>query len=806
MTILTSNPTVAGSSGNRALTTAVLMSGAAFFLFILFLPVAIQASLWQLWLLTGLLLLAGSLAVTGVMLIRRNQIANGIRLAIAGHLLLFLVAPALLGQGFFMGVTAILLTVIVASRTVGEKEAREAILAAVLVGIVAIMLDILWPGERLLLPRMVQVAMPALSIAVLLALILLIIRQFAGYTVRVKLITTFLAVSLFSLAAVTYFSGRTLQTILTDQAGAGLQRLAHNQALAAGNHLVRQIDTLQSLSLNRIVYDGVQLANTAYDSGTVPGQLEQREREWQAAGYNEPIIQERLTNNVAAQLLIFGNRFTDHASLLVTDRYGGLVGATSRTPNFGQAQQPWWQATHNDGRGRLYIGQPEFNERTGSYNLILAIPILAPNSQQVVGILASSFRMKALADLLLIGQEGESGQAELYLPSGLTLQGGAIRPRQAALDIATLSELHESDIPYASQTYREVSSLVSAAPVKALSGEEYVSNLNWTVVAHQSRAESLAAVQAQEQNTLFLALGVALGAAAVAVATAQLLTNPITRLNEAATRIAAGDFWAEAAVESRDEIGHLATTFNGMTAELRRTLKGMEERSRALSVSAEVSRRLSTILDHKELVAAVVQQVQEAFNYYHVHIYLYDDASELFVLTGGTGEASRAMLAAGHKIGWGRGLVGTAAAQNQVMLAPDTSREKDWLPNPLLPDTKAEVAVPIARGDKVLGVLDVQHNVTGSLGESDAALLQSIADQVAIALQNAYLFAEVQRQMKREALVNAIGQKIQNAATIETVLESAAQELGRALGAPTTRVRLNLAAARNKEQTLESAG
>jgi GAF domain-containing protein/HAMP domain-containing protein len=290
------------------------------------------------------------------------------------------------------------------------------------------------------------------------------------------------------------------------------------------------------------------------------------------------------------------------------------------------------------------------------------------------------------------------------------------------------------------------------------------------------------------------------------VATAQLLTNPITRLNEAATRIAAGDFWAEAAVESRDEIGHLATTFNGMTAELRRTLKGMEERSRALSVSAEVSRRLSTILDHKELVAAVVQQVQEAFNYYHVHIYLYDDASELFVLTGGTGEASRAMLAAGHKIGWGRGLVGTAAAQNQVMLAPDTSREKDWLPNPLLPDTKAEVAVPIARGDKVLGVLDVQHNVTGSLGESDAALLQSIADQVAIALQNAYLFAEVQRQMKREALVNAIGQKIQNAATIETVLESAAQELGRALGAPTTRVRLNLAAARNKEQTLESAG
>jgi GAF domain-containing protein/HAMP domain-containing protein len=807
MTIPTSKPAVIASTGDRALNAAVITGGAAIFLFIATLLIAIiRTPGWQMWLIAGFLSLVIALAIWGASLIRRHQVVNGVRLALAGPLLLYLVVSALVaGVGFFLGLLAILQTLIVSRQTLEDREANKAIPASLLVGILAAMLHVLWPGERLLLAQIVYDVTSALSLAILLAIVLLIIRQFSGYTVRVKLITAFLAVSLLSLASITYFNSRTLQTILSDQAGAAMQQLADSQALAAGDLLVRQMDTLQSLSLNRVIYEGVQNANAAYSTAPISVQLEQLEQEWQAAGYNDPIVQERLTNSVAAQLLIFANRFTDHASLMVTDQHGALVGTSNRTANYVQADMHWWPAAFNEGRGALHIGQAEFDERTGSFNVITAVPIYAPNSQRAIGVLATSFRMKALADLLLAGPGDDSGQAELYLPGGLSLHAGDIRPRPAAVEVTLLEELLEAETSYTTAMYHGVPNLIAAAPVTSVSHDEYVANLNWRVIGHQSRAESLAAARLQERNTLFLALGVALGAAVAAVATAQLLTNPIIRLNETATRLAAGDFSAQASVESRDEIGHLATTFNSMTAELRRTLKGMEDRSRALAVSADVSRRLSTILDHKELVAAVVQQVQEAFNYYHVHIYLHDESSGLLVMTGGTGEAGRAMLAAGHKIARGRGLVGRAAVLNEVVLAPDTAREKDWLPNPLLPDTKTEVAVPIASGNQILGVLDVQHNVTGSLGESDAALLQSIADQVAIALQNAYLFAEVQRQVERETLVNAIGQKIQSAATLEAVLETAVQELGRALGAPATRVQLNLAATRSKERILESA-
>jgi GAF domain-containing protein len=109
----------------------------------------------------------------------------------------------------------------------------------------------------------------------------------------------------------------------------------------------------------------------------------------------------------------------------------------------------------------------------------------------------------------------------------------------------------------------------------------------------------------------------------------------------------------------------------------------------------------------------------------------------------------------------------------------------------LLPNTRSEIATPIMLGDEVLGVLDVQQDVRGGLTRADAELLQSIANQVAIALRNAELYEHAQKAAEREAVVNVINQRIQQAASLDGVLQTAAEEIGRALGARETTIQLD---------------
>ena len=306
-----------------------------------------------------------------------------------------------------------------------------------------------------------------------------------------------------------------------------------------------------------------------------------------------------------------------------------------------------------------------------------------------------------------------------------------------------------------------------------------------------------ASLQAQTTSFAYFLLSLLL-VLIVGAGTLVLITNralqPLTTLAKAAQAIQQGDLNQQVSVSTRDEIGTLTTAFNSMTSQMRNMIGTLEQRvadrTKALRTSAEVSRRLAAVNNPRQLAVDVVEEVQSAFNYYHAHIYFVDEASGDLLMAGGTGEAGAAMLARGHRIPKGRGLVGRAADTNAPVLVPDVTKEEGWLPNPMLPETKSETAIPISLGKQVLGVLDVQQNVVNGLGEEDVELLQSLASQVAISLQNARTLDEARTKANLETLANAIGQKIQRAASVEETLQTAIREIGVVLGA--SRVKASL--------------
>ncbi len=280
----------------------------------------------------------------------------------------------------------------------------------------------------------------------------------------------------------------------------------------------------------------------------------------------------------------------------------------------------------------------------------------------------------------------------------------------------------------------------------------------------------------------------------LAIFLSRQITRPVVRLTDVAQEIAKGNFDAQAEVASADEIGTLAKTFNVMTARLGQAFAEVNRRAAELATVAEVGTATATILQSDRLLQEVVDLTKERFNLYHSHIYLLDESGENLVLAMGAGEAGRQMKAQGLSIPLNReqSLVARAARERKGVTVNDVTKAPDFLPNPLLPDTRSELATPMIVGGKVIGVFDVQSDQVGRFTDSDINIQTTLAAQVATSIQNVRSFEQSKEQADLESMVNAIGQKIQRATSVDDTLQTAIREIGLALGA--SRVSANIGA------------
>jgi len=294
-----------------------------------------------------------------------------------------------------------------------------------------------------------------------------------------------------------------------------------------------------------------------------------------------------------------------------------------------------------------------------------------------------------------------------------------------------------------------------------------VSEMQETVIATRQRLEE--ETSATHINVLTVATILLAAALLISRAIGNALARPLVQLTDAATLLAEGDLSANAQMRSDDEFGLLANAFNTMAARLREIIGSLEERvaertaeleqtttlsekrSAELKAVSEVARAISTEVDFEKLLALITSLVSLEFGFYHVGVFLIDHVNNQAVLRSANSEGGKRMMARGHALAIGQvGIVGNVASTAAPRIALDVGEDATFFNNPDLPETRSEMALPLRLRGQVIGVLDVQSREQNAFTQADVETLTILADQIAIAIENARLLAE-----SKQALVES---------------------------------------------------
>jgi len=168
-------------------------------------------------------------------------------------------------------------------------------------------------------------------------------------------------------------------------------------------------------------------------------------------------------------------------------------------------------------------------------------------------------------------------------------------------------------------------------------------------------------------------------------------------------------------------------------------LRQAERRARLLRAANTVGKEVTSVLSLDELLPRMVNTIVDAYGFYYAGIFLTDESGEWANLSAGYGEAGKAMLAEGHKLQiGGNSMIGTCIRLNEARIALDVGEERVHFKNPHLPNTRSEMALPLPFGKKVLGAVTIQSVEEGAFSQDDITTLQTMADHLAVAIQNAY--------------------------------------------------------------------
>ena len=227
---------------------------------------------------------------------------------------------------------------------------------------------------------------------------------------------------------------------------------------------------------------------------------------------------------------------------------------------------------------------------------------------------------------------------------------------------------------------------------------------------------------------------------------------------------------------TQEQLAYFTTLANqaGATLDNLQLLQVQQQRALELQTAAEVSRSASSILDVEELMPQAVELIKDRFNLYYAGIFLVDESGDWAVLRAGSGEAGRVQLEERHRLAvGGQSMIGRCVSTGEAQISFDLGEDSDtYFKNPVLPDTRSEMALPLISRGRRIGAMTIQSTQPAAFSDENITTLQTMADQLANAIENARLYVQSQLQNKELDTLNEMGRALTSRLDRDSIVEN----------------------------------
>ncbi len=405
------------------------------------------------------------------------------------------------------------------------------------------------------------------------------IRLIGGIRRKVLVFTVlFSVIILVTSVLMLYFSGVfTLRQVTFSQQQAIVQLMANS----IGEMIESEVKELESYvaspSIWEAVIKDVNLKYSAVPDKSILEYFANKDKQWKQASSDSPVVEKYLNTLLSLRLKKFVEMKGNIGEIFFTDRYGGLVVASSKTSDFYQADESWWQKTFNAGRGRVFIGDMEFDESSNNWSIVISVPVYSKNAE-VIGVCKAVYNTLRFSDVVSKFEIGSTGRAILFDNSGEIICQSGHKPNKIKSSV-----LPEWNVIKEAQSKK---SFLSSAYVSRDTGSIFL--ISWAVVPFkgllQQGVKWFACVEQDTkeifsgQELILLLYSMVLFGILLILSMyfsflfVRLLIRPIEKMRLGMHEIAAGNLSYYLNLRSGDELEDLSDSFNLMIDTLRKTL------------------------------------------------------------------------------------------------------------------------------------------------------------------------------------------------------------------------------------------